>query len=129
VMLALVLITLFVLLCLWFIYKLIKLVSNQIEQLQNFIWARLKHSRLFAPTTVLLKHHDPQKTHGQLSLALAFLFTSLLFAALTLYVKMKGAGNIAVNDAVFHLFRGIRTPAVDNIMLTITLLGQKQILG
>lgn len=129
VILAMLLITLFVLLCLWFVYKLIKLVSHQIEQLQNWIWVKLKDSRLFAPTTTLLKHYDPQKTHGQLSLSLAFLFTSLIFLGLAFYVKMKGANNIAVNDAIFHLFRGIRSPDIDEIMLTISLFGQKQILA
>lgn len=129
VILALLLITLFVLLCLWFIYKLIKLVSHQIDQLQNILWSRLKKSRLFAPATVLLKHYDPQKTHGQLTLALAFLFTSLLFLGIALCVKMEGASNISVNNAVFHLFRGIRSPTMDQVMVTITLFGQKQVLA
>ncbi|MHB1220399.1 MAG: bifunctional DedA family/phosphatase PAP2 family protein [Gammaproteobacteria bacterium] len=129
VILVFVLITLFVLLCLWFLYKLIKLVSNQIDQLQNTMWKKLKTSRWFAPTTTLLKHHDPQRTHGQLSLAMVFLFTSLLFVGLALYVKWKGASNIAVNDAIFHLFRSIRSNSLDNIMLTITILGQRQIIA
>lgn len=129
VILVFLLITLFVLLCLWFIYKLIKLVSNQIDQLQNALWEKLKTSRWFAPTTTLLKHHDPHKTHGQLSLAMAFLFTSSLFIALVFYVKFKGANNIAVNDAIFHLFRSIRSSSMDDIMLSITLLGQKQIIA
>jgi undecaprenyl-diphosphatase len=43
-------------------------------------------------------------------------------------VKCVEPGNILVNQTLFHLFRGIRTPLADEVMLNITLLGQKQVL-
>lgn len=128
VILVLLLITLFILLCLWFAYKLLQLIQDQINQLQNWIWRGLKKSRFFSTVTVLLKHFDPHKTHGQLSLALFFILTSTLFFGLAFYVKFKGPATIIVNDVIFHLFRGIRTTHFDNVMIDITLFGQKQVI-
>lgn len=127
VILALMLMALFVLLCLWFVYKTLQLIHNQTTQLQNYLWAKLRASRL-KPATLLLKHHNGRKTHGQLTLAFYFLLCIIVFLALAIYAKIVGPHTLAVNDAVFHLFRGLRNPTVDKIMLNITLLGQKQIL-
>lgn len=128
VMLVLLLITLFIMLCLWLTYKLIKLFHNQTEQLQNWIWQELKKRRALAPITQLLKHNDTAKMHGQLNLFFYFLLTSFLFVCLTAYIKTHGAPNLMVNDALYHLFRGIRTETADTIMINLTLLGQKQVI-
>ncbi len=128
VILVLLLMGLFILLCLWFIYKFFRLVNKQTDQLLNQIWNSLKKSRYFHIATVILKHHDIKQRHGQLTLLFYFLLTSLLFVCLAVYVKMVGSSHIFVNDALFHLFRGIRTDAIDNVMIDITLLGQKQII-
>lgn len=128
VMLVLLLISLFILLCLWFLYKLLQLINVQTDQAQTKIWQVLKQTRQLRPITVLLKHYDDKKPHGQLNLAFYFLFAGALFLALVALVKIYGAPNIMVNDALFHLFRGIRSEAGDNVMLYVTLLGQKQVI-
>lgn len=115
------------LLCLWFIYKLLQLVHNQTDQFKNWLWVYLKSSRYFSIATVLLRHYDKKKTHGQLRLALYLVSVTILFLILTVYVKAKGPASIFFNDALFHLFRGIRNTSADTIMINITLLGQKQI--
>lgn len=121
VMLVLVLITLFIILCLWLSYKLIVLFHTQIEQFQNWIWPKLK-------MTTLLKHRNPEKMHGQLTLAFYLLLTTLLFITLLIWVKIHGPAKLLVNDAIYHLFRGIRTQSFDSVMINITLLGQKEII-
>lgn len=130
VILVLFLILLFILLCLWFVYKIFQLIHKQTNQLQNKIWDNLKKSRYFSLIPFLFKHHDPKQEHGQFSLALLFLFTSMLFVCTILYVLVKGPMNIMVNDAMFHLFRGlsIRSEHLTTHMINITLLGQKQVL-
>lgn len=128
VMLVLLLITLFVILCLWLTYKLIKLFHNQTEQFQNWIWQKFKHSPALAPLTNLFKHHDIAKLHGQLNLVFYFLLTSFLFVCLAIYVKAYGPTHLMANDAIYHLFRGIHTTTFDTIMINITLLGQKQVI-
>lgn len=128
VILVLLLIGLFSLLCLWFLYKLLQLIHTQTTQLQVAIWHRLSASRRLRPVTKLLQHNNPKKTHGQLNLAFYFVVLSLVFVCLAFYVKYVGPESIMVNQALFHLFRGIRNPAVDEVMLNITLLGQKQVL-
>jgi membrane protein DedA with SNARE-associated domain/membrane-associated phospholipid phosphatase len=128
VMLVLLLIALFIILCLWLAYKSVKLFHIQIEQMQNAIWLRLKNSRTLSPLTQLLKHHDPSHMHGQLNLFFYLLLTGFLFICLAAYVKVHTAPTLMVNDALYHLFRGIRTPMLDSVMINITLLGQKQVI-
>lgn len=127
VILALLLILLFIILCLWLVYKILQLISQQTEHMLIRIWKQLKKSRYFHVATVILKHHDPQQHHGQLILTFYFLLNSFVLFLLMLYVKWIGPSHILVNDALFHFFRGIRSPSIDNIMIAITLLGEKQV--
>lgn len=128
VILALFLSILFVILCFWFAYKLIQLIHLQIDQMQNTVWQWCKRSRVFSFITTVLKHHHPERRHGQLNAGvyLGIILTGL--ALLCLLVKTVGAANLMVNDAMYHLSRGIRNPVLDDIMINITLLGQSQIL-
>lgn len=128
VILVLLLMTLLILLCLWFIYKLLQLIHNQTTHLQDVIWHRLQGNRLGIRITYLLKHHDSSRTHGQLNLAIYLFIILVLLATLITYVRVVGPQHIFVNEAVFHLFRGLRYPQVDTIMIFITMLGQKQII-
>ncbi len=128
VMMVFVIVSLLFILGLWLLYKFLKLFHNQIEQLQNWIWSKFKNSRLLSPITRLLKHRDPVKMHGQLNLAFYFLLTMFLFFCLAFYVTAVGPSSVPINNAIYHLFRGIHTHGVDVIMLNITLLGQKEIL-
>lgn len=128
VIMVLLLIILFIILCFWVAVKILLLINYQTEQLLVRMWEGLKRSRYFHPATVLLKHHDPKEHHGQLTLAFYFLLSSILYISLALYVNSTGADNILINDAFFHLFRGIRSPAADSVMIDITLLGQKQVI-
>jgi membrane protein DedA with SNARE-associated domain len=122
-------VVLFFALCFWLIVKIIQLIHIQIDQMQNWIWQFMKKHSLLRPLTVLLKHHDATRSHGQLNLAFYFLIFSGLFLILSYYVHTHGASNITINDAFYHLFRGIRYAAVDSAMIVITLLGQKQVIA
>lgn len=127
VVIALLFIILVITLILWFIYKIFQLVSNQLDALQDWIWLRLEKSHSLRFLTTVLKTHDKTATHGQLQLAFLFLFASALFIWLAIYVHYIGASHIMINDAVFHLFRGLRNPTADKYILNITLLGQKEV--
>lgn len=120
---------LFIMLCLWFVYKLSRLISHQIDQIQDAIWRTLKHSRHFSKLTVLLKSNDPAATRGQLNLGIYALITFSLFLALVFYTLYLGPAQIAVNDAMYHLFRGLRTDRADTILLLFTLFGEKILVG
>lgn len=128
VILVFILLILFILLCLWFAYKLFQLIREQTNQLEDNIWQKLKSSRHLSSLTVILRHHDPAKTHGQLTLGLGFLLTSFLFICLIFYVMLVGPQNMMMNDVLYHLARGIRQPGLDVVMINITLLGQKQVI-
>jgi membrane protein DedA with SNARE-associated domain/membrane-associated phospholipid phosphatase len=127
-MLRLVLSALFIILCIWIVFRTIVLVRNQINNILNAIWHRLLRSRYFYLITSILKHHNVKKSHGQLILAFYLTFTACAFAYLSLYIYSTPSNTIAVNNAVFYLFRSMRTPTTDNIMLWLTLLGDKKVL-
>jgi membrane protein DedA with SNARE-associated domain/membrane-associated phospholipid phosphatase len=127
VIIVLFMISLFIMLCLWCLYKLLQLISKQTDFMLDRLWMSLEKSTRLNLSTVILKHHDSKEHHGQLVLAFYFILTSILFLALCLYVKIMGPANLTVNDVLYHLFRGLRTPSLDNIMLTITTLGQKHV--
>lgn len=130
VILVLLLMGMFILLILWFVYKISQLIQIQVHQLQHKVWLKLKRSRYFSSATILLKHHDESREYGQFNLAILFISTVVAFIALACLVKLNGPAHLVINDAVYHLFRGlsVRTPALDNLFINFTLFGQKQIL-
>lgn len=128
VVLVFLLIGLFVLLCMWFFYKLLQWVMYHTTNVQMKIWKWLNRNRYLSHITRIFKHHDEEKTRTQVSRGFYLLDATILFLMLVVFVKAFGAANVAVNDAVFHLFRGIRNPQLDNIMLYFTILGQKEVL-
>jgi membrane protein DedA with SNARE-associated domain/membrane-associated phospholipid phosphatase len=128
VMMVLVLLVLFFILCIWMIIQIFYLIRKQINQLLDWIWLTLKQSRYFSIVTTLLKHHNPIKQHGQLSLAFYLIVSSVLFIALVCYVKLKTPEHLFVNNAMFHFFRGMRSPHLDHLMISITMLGQERVI-
>src|SRR3990167_7943014 len=70
VMLVLLLMTLFILLCLWFIYKFLQLIHNRINYVQNRLWRKMKYSRHFSFIPKMLKYHNSERSRGQLTLAI-----------------------------------------------------------
>ncbi|MES2219117.1 MAG: VTT domain-containing protein [Pseudomonadota bacterium] len=127
-MLRLVLVALFVIFCAWTLYKIFILIRDKINILLSAIWEKLDDSRYFSVITKLLRHHDNKKTHGQIILAFYLLITALAFAYLSYYVSTQKELDIVINSAAFYIFRSLRTPAVDDIMLFFTLLGDKKII-
>jgi membrane protein DedA with SNARE-associated domain/membrane-associated phospholipid phosphatase len=128
VFLVLFIIGLFSILCLWIGLKLLQLIHLQTSQFQAGIWRRLEKSKYSSMVTIVLKHHDAKRTSGQLTLATYFIIIAGLFCALALYIHFNNPVNLMINNAMYHLFRGIRTSDADSIMIYFTLLGQKQVM-
>ncbi len=126
--LMLLLVGLFIILCLWIIRKLFLLISSKINQGLTRFWNNLQTSRFFFPIASALKHYNPKKTYGQLSLLFYFVIVSCLFLYLATYVYFHGPQNISINNFFFHFFRSLRTPDTDIIMLYITTLGEAKVL-
>lgn len=120
--------TLGIVFCFWFIYKILQLIHLQIDQMQNWVWEKCKNSSWLSCITYALRHHDPERKHGQLNAAIYLGLILIALALLSIAVKVAGAPSFLVNDAVFHLARGIRNDTLDTLMINITLLGQSQIL-
>lgn len=112
----------------WFVIKLSTTIGRRINKFLNWLWARLQTSRHFRLITTLLRHHDQTKTHGQLVLAFYFIVLGAVFLHFLAYIFFKNPQSLFINNSVYYYFRSIRTPALDNIMLYVTLLGEKTIL-
>ena len=117
------------LLGLWIAYKIFVSIQQRINQILNVFWLRLARSRFFYIITRILKHHDPKKTHGQLTLAFYLFLTCLAFMYLCMHILVIHSGEVTTNIIFFHLFRSLRNVVVDNVMFSITLLGDKFVLG
>ncbi len=128
VILMLILSGLFIILCLWLLKKLFEEIQTQVDQFLNWIWNTLRKSRYFYLLTAALKHHDPQKLHGQLTLGFYFIVTCAALFYLLSLSAYEGSQNIFINKVIFHLFRSLRTPAADNVMLCLSFLGEKIVL-
>ncbi len=115
-------------LCVWLIHRIVKLIGKQINQMLTNLWDKMCESQYFNFITKSLRHYNPKKTHGQLILAFYFLAISCVLLYLALYIYWHGSSTLFVNNIFFHLFRSLRTPLWDNIMLSITFLGEKQVL-
>lgn len=126
--LMLLLVSLFIALCLWLIRTLLIMINTQIDQFLNWIWDNLDKSRYFHPVAYMLRHHNKSVKHGQLTLAFYFILTCVAFWYLAAYILLNGSQNLTINSAFFHLFRSLRTPTNDDIMIFITLLGDKKVL-
>lgn len=119
---------LFVIFCFWFVYKILQLIHFQIDQIQQWIWHQLQGSHVLKKTTLLLQHHDRERVHGQLNAAIYLSFMIIALAGLCLFIKWQGAANLIVNDAAYHLVRGIQNEIASNIMIGITLLGESTVI-
>lgn len=112
----------------WLVKKILKLIGKQIDQMLTTIWEKLRTSSHFHLITKILKHRNPKKTHGQLTLAFYFIFTCCILLYLSVYILVFSSKDVFINNMLFHLFRSLRTPLLDNIMLAITFLGDKRVL-
>lgn len=119
---------LFVILCLWIIKKIFDLIRLQINEFLTWLWNNLKKSRYSYFLTHFLKHHDRNKLHGQLGLALLFIFTAFLFLYLAADVLIYGPKAFIINNIIFHVARSLRSATLDTGMIIFTLLGDKSVL-
>ena len=126
VVVTLMLITLLVILCIWFFKKALSLIHNQINQFLNWIWQSLKKSRHFHVVASILKHHNLKQTPNQLILVFYLFIFLTLFLMLGIYIKCVNPQSIMVNDVFFHLFRSLHTPTANQVMTGFTMLGQKK---
>jgi membrane protein DedA with SNARE-associated domain/membrane-associated phospholipid phosphatase len=127
-MLRLILTGLFILFCIWIILKLFILVRDKINTALSHVWDKLEESRYFSIITTTLRHHDDKNTHGQIILAFYLLLSALAFSYLAFYLSDHAPATIVINNAVFNIFRSLRTSNADDVMIFITMLGDKKIL-
>jgi membrane protein DedA with SNARE-associated domain/membrane-associated phospholipid phosphatase len=127
-MLRLILMGLFSIFCIWIIFKTLVLISSQLNNALTAIWKSLERTRYCRFVTKALKHHDSAKTHGQIILAFYLVVVSVLFAYLVYFISLYNPLSIGINRACFYLFRSLRSLTLDNVMIFITLLGDKKVL-
>lgn len=129
VILVLFLTALFFFLCGWIVWKIFLLIRDQINTMLNGLWNSLKKSHAGTVITFALKHHNVQKTHGQLVLAFYFIVVTTCFLWLANNVALYGSQSFVINYSVNSFFRSLHTPELDRMMLAITLLGEKLFIG
>lgn len=74
------------------------------------------------------KQQQKIKITRQQLLGFYFIVTATLLAFLLSAVIQQSPQHIQINKVIFHFFRSLRTPAMDNIMLSLSFLGDKYVL-
>lgn len=113
---------------LWLIQKFFNLVSVQINQTCQQVWHYLSESPRYKLITRIIKHHDKTKIYTQLILIFYFLLTLATFIYLSMYISLTASETIKINNTFFHFFRSLRSPLWDNILVTLSFLGDKYVL-
>jgi len=121
--------TLFLLLCLWLIRKIPLFTHHQMIRLFKRVWHKLQapRSRSLSVIRKTLRHHEAEKTPFQLTLTFYFFLMCGIFVYLASYIMTHPAADIFINQCIYHLFRSIYSTDGRNMMIYITLLGQKHV--
>lgn len=122
--------SLFLLLCLWLIRKIPLFIHERLLRFFNGVWHSMQKSQTRGVRLLrtLLCHHDPAKTPLQLTLAFYFVLMCTIFAFLSYYIYTHNAASLTINQTMYHFFRGLYSPDGRNLMLYLTLFGQKQVI-
>ena len=117
---------LFGILVIWIMSVVVKLFFQTIwamfDQFTLRLWSKIRENKKLNWLTKFLSDHQQPDRHRQLALLFIIFICTLLLVILCINVKNHGILT-ALNEPLFHLLTSIRTPLLDNIFVTITLLG------
>jgi len=114
-------------LLIWGIHYVYRLTHGYFKRHLDNIWERWQEEQSHQFLTFLLRNRSEPNQRGQLLLAAFALVLALLFIILFINVILHGP-LLDANHFVFHLFRGLRTPTLDKIMVFLTSLGNKTVI-
>ena len=111
----------------WILQHLGSIVWRRISNALDRLWVRWAHTRFLRLVTVLLRNPHYKEGHGQLTLGLFLAFTMGVFVWFGYSIEQHGLAT-HFNQSVWHFFRGLKHPLLDNLILSITYLGEKKVL-
>jgi membrane protein DedA with SNARE-associated domain/membrane-associated phospholipid phosphatase len=122
---------LLLLVTLWLVIWLIKKIYNKTHNYFAYIldkkWIKWSTEPSKSWICVLLKRSDRPYKHGQLLIASVGVLFAIAFGLVFLDVYFHGT-IININQIVYHIVRGFRTPILDKAMVFISTLGYKKVL-
>lgn len=117
------------LLVLWFFSWLIKIIVVAVVNFLHYqldkMWAVIKHERWLKPLHFALQDPQQPHSHNQLTLALYWLLTIMLFITLIINIMHQG-DLIAFNNMFWNFMRSVRGSQGDKVFILITMLGESK---
>ncbi|MFN3234408.1 MAG: bifunctional DedA family/phosphatase PAP2 family protein [Gammaproteobacteria bacterium] len=111
----------------WIIHLTLKYFIATMQVSLNFIWSKMQRTPGLSMLCDAFKHYREDHPRGQLGIVFCLAFLFILFISLMMNVVFHGPLT-ALNEPLFHFFRSIHHPKLENITLFFTFLGQKEIL-
>lgn len=103
-------------------------VNEVIKNALSCLWTKMKEAPSFTFLCHVLRHYKEDHPRGQLGTLFVLTLVSIAFLSLTALVYLHHPLLITYNNAIHHLVQSFRMQSIDNLMLIITMLGQKDIL-
>lgn len=114
----------------WIIFVLLHIFLKKMlrwaDRVMDRIWQYLQAHRFTSGFTALLSDSNKHNQHRQLTLAFLVLLSLIVFSYL-FYCVLTQSHVVHLNIPIFEFLRSIRTRSGDDLMLVITLLGDKQV--
>ncbi|MBP9727310.1 MAG: VTT domain-containing protein [Gammaproteobacteria bacterium] len=113
----------------WITRLLVLHVNEVIKNALSCLWTKMKESSSFTFICHLFRHHEIDHPRGQLGTLFVFVFILTAFILLTVTVCTNNPALATYNLEIHHYLQSFRMQWVDNLMLAVTVLGQKEILA
>lgn len=112
----------------WLLKKLIIWCINAVHNQLDRLWAAIKHKPFLKPISIALQDPQHPDGHEQLTLGLYWLLVVFLFLSLAINV-MHQSVLTDLNGPLWNFMRTLRNDFCDNIMISITFLGEIHVIS
>lgn len=113
----------------WIIRLLIVHVNEVVKNALSCLWTKMKETPSVAFMCNIFRHYRADHPRGQLGTLFVFLLVLITLTFLTVIASIRHPLLLTYNNEIHHFVETLRMQWIDNLMLIITLLGQKKIIG
>ncbi|MES2204489.1 MAG: VTT domain-containing protein, partial [Pseudomonadota bacterium] len=104
-------------------------VNEVVKNALSCLWTKMKDTPSFSFVCHVFRHYKEDHPRGQLGTLFVLLVLLIAFIFLTTLVYIHHPLVIIYNNEIHHLAQSLRMDWLDNLMLIITILGEKKVLA
>lgn len=118
-----------VIIAIWGVRLLVLHINEVVKNALSCLWTKIKETPSLSFISHLFRHHKADHPRGQLGTVFVFLIVLSAFLFLTTIVYTQHPLLMSFNNQAHHWVESWRMQWLDNLMLMITLLGEKEIIA